>query len=270
MMESILLNNLRSVCPAFGLSMPEDARESLPTNPDGRHWAMRDPKLIRGLVIHQELGEGSISGVARYHTGKQSHLASGGTESIAYTWGIDETGKIILCNDFDKAVWSQGYRERVGDENKEFMSVMLQGMFTGPHVTDPSAHEPTQEQLIAVVALWRVCAVVWEWRENGLYGHYHFGKASCPGYTGQAFIEAFRGALCYAPALPPPQDLTTAYGRQLALNSLGYGVEPDGIWGAMSKGALIKFQQAARLVPDGVWGALTERAVLNKLTNHKG
>ena len=261
---------LQVAAPAMALPKPTDARSTLPTNPNGRHWRERDPKELQGLVLHQELGEGSLEAVARYHTGAQSHLVSGGTESIAYTWGIRKTGEIALCVDFDKAVWSQGYRERGGDENKEFMSVMMEGLFTGPHVTDPSAHEPTHEQLIAVVVLWRVCATVWEWREDGLYGHYHFGKASCPGYAGQALIETFRRAPYHTPPPPPERDLTTAYGRQIALGQLGYNTGgADGIWGALSKGALIKFQQAVKLVPDGVWGKLTERAVLVALQKLK-
>jgi peptidoglycan hydrolase-like protein with peptidoglycan-binding domain len=63
-------------------------------------------------------------------------------------------------------------------------------------------------------------------------------------------------------------SLDSTEGRQEALIDLGFlagGV--DGIWGAMSKGALVAFQRANDLVPDGVWGKNTERAMVSKLTS---
>ena len=62
----------------------------------------------------------------------------------------------MLCNDLDRAVWSQGNGGRPGDENAEFLAVMFEGFFGGPGVTDPSVGEPNDAQLLAGLALWRL------------------------------------------------------------------------------------------------------------------
>ncbi len=168
----------------------------------------------------------------------------------------------MLCNDFTAKPWSQGTRGRDGDENAEFMSVMFEGHFNGTGHTDSDAGEPTQEQLLAALMLWRVCAQSWGWEQDDLYGHYHFGKPACPGYTGSAVIEAFRMAPMDGKFTKQSFDTTkldSVLGRQEALTKLGYlKGEPDGVWGPVSKGALISYQRAEGLLPDGVWGKITK------------
>ena len=258
-MESDVLEKLASAIKGLGVPEPLDGRGLMATNPDGKQWKSRDIGSLKGLVWHQGLGWGSVEAVAKYHTSKNSHLKEGGVESIAYTWAIRRNGQIVLCNDFSKATWSQGFRGRTGDENAEFMSVMFEGLFHGEHVTDPSAGDPNEEQFLAGLVLWRVCRNVWGWQSDDLYGHYHFGKPSCPGAALSTVIDAVR-----VNAPKPAYDFGKVHDRQQALKTLGYyTAEVDGQWGAMSKGALINFQADHGLAADGVWGPRTQ-AAMNK------
>lgn len=185
--ETILYNLGKSDGPN-----PSDLRLSLATNPDGRQWRERSVNGISGLVVHQELGWSSVEDVAIYHTGRSSHLYAGGVESIAYTFAIRRDGQICLCNDISKATWSHGYRARPGDENAEFMAVMLEGHFRADGHESAKAGEPTAEQMMSLLNLWMKCKEHWEWDNKSLYGHYHFGKEFCPGDTLKGIIEAIR------------------------------------------------------------------------------
>lgn len=247
------------------LPKPKDLREALKTNPRGRKWKSRRVDLLKGFVWHQELGWGSVEAVAEYHTGKDSHLVTGGTESIAYTWAIRRDGQIVLCNAFDKATWSQGYKGRKGDENAEFMSVMYEGLFDGEGVTDASRGEPNEEQMLSGLVLWRVCRGLWEWEADDLYGHYLFGKPACPGGTLSTIVDAIR-----ANAPRRSFDLNSVNGRQEALKALGfYTGSVDGLWGPASKGALVVFQAENGLSGDGVWGPRTQAKMLEILKNSR-
>jgi len=256
-MEREILSELADALRGTGLPDPFDGRELLVSNPEAPPWKTRSPEDLLGMVWHQELGWGSVEAVARYHTGEDSHLREGGAPSIAYTFAIRRDGQIVLCNDLERAPWSQGFRGRPGDENAEFVSVMLEGFFRGPGVTDPTAGEPNDPQLLSAFTLWQIAHARWGWQGDDLHGHYHFGKPSCPGHTLQAVIEAVREN-----APDPDLDLSTVDGRQEALRALGfYRGEVDGLWGPRSRGALIRFQDSVGLPADGVWGTETEAAV---------
>ena len=261
-METKVLNKLASAAKALKIVEPFDARKSLTTNPKGKKWKKRRSASLKGLVWHQELGWGSVEAVARYHTGKNSHLYKGGVESISYTFAIRRDGQIVLCNDFNRATWSQGYVGRKGDENAEFMSVMFEGLFHGSSVTDPSAGEPNHMQILSGMTLWHTCRDLWGWNDDDLYGHYHFGKPACPGDTLQAVIEAVR-----LNVQREEYDFTDVRGRQKALKELGfYAGKVDGAWGPASRGALIGFQKKHKLAADGIWGPKTESAISISLT----
>ena len=260
-MEKRIIDRVSRAARALGLPTPEDARTHLTCNAKGRKWKKRNPEALQGLVWHQELGWGTVEAVARYHTGSQSHLHRDGVESIAYTWAIRRDGQLMLCNDLDRAVWSQGYKGRKGDENAEFMSVMFEGMFHGPGVTDRSAGEPNAQQLLSGLMLWQACRQTWKWADDDLHGHFQFGKPACPGATLQTVIEAVR-----VNAPKHDYDLDTSEGRQRALKDLkSYTGEVDGVWGPASRGALIRFQGKYGLAADGVWGPISEAMVMRAL-----
>lgn len=261
MEEQTILASITKAAKAIGLPAAADGRDTLKTNPKAKKWSQRKIDALKGMVWHQELGWGSVESVAEYHTGKDSHLAKGGVRSIAYTFAIRRNGQILLCNGFDQAVWSQGFKGRRGDENAEFMSVMFEGFFTGPGVTDASAGQPNDEQLLAALALWRLCKAEWAWNAGDLYGHFQFGKLACPGSALQTVIETIRSN-----QEKPRYDFKAVTGRQQALKDLGYYAGAvDGLWGPGSRGALIRFQEAQGLAADGIWGPQAEAAVVGAL-----
>ena len=258
-MESQILDRLTATAEALKIKKPLDGRDTLATNPAGRKWKKRSVDNLKGLVWHQELGWGSIEAVAKYHTGKQSHLVKGGVESISYSFAIRRDGQIVLCNDLNKATWSQGYKGRKGDENAEFLSAMFEGMFEGSGVTDPKAGQPNDKQMLSGLILWQVCRSLWKWKESDLYGHFLFGKPACPGDTLQTMVEAVR----FNASKP---KFNTAKQRQQALKTLGfYKGKIDGDWGPGSKGALAHFQEKHGLAADGVWGPNTEAKMVKAL-----
>ena len=260
-METRILEMLGATAQALKMKSPLDGRDTLAKNPTGKKWKQRDASALQGLVWHQELGWGSVENVAKYHTSKQSHLHDGGVESIAYTFAIRRNGQIVLCNPLNKAPWSQGFKGRKGDENAEFLSVMFEGFFKGEKVTDPSAGQPNDWQMLSGLILWQVCRNVWKWKEKDLYGHFLFGKPACPGSTLQTVVEAVR-----LNAAQPRKKLDSAKSRQRALKNLGYySGKIDRIWGPGSKSALTRFQSARNLTADGLWGFNTEAVILKAL-----
>lgn len=174
------------------IPQPADLRTKLATNPEGRHWRKRKVTDLQGLVVHQALGNYSLEGIARYHTGEKSHLVAGGTESIAYTIGIRRNGEVALLNDLNKSTWSQGCRSIEGDENARYMAIVLEGLFDYDGCDSPNAKEPTPEQMISLLLLWNYCKKEWNWNHDQIYGHYHFGKPACPGKTLRTMIEAIK------------------------------------------------------------------------------
>lgn len=261
-MEQEILDRLRNACRGVGMLDPFDGRATLKQNPQGKKWNLREVEALKGMVWHQELGWGSVEAVAAYHTGADSHLHEGGVESIAYTFAIRRNGQIVLCNDFNKAVWSQGFKGRPGDENAEFMSVMYEGMFKAPNVDDPSAGEPNYQQMLSALLLWHIFRERWKWLSDDLHGHFNFGKPACPGSTLETVIRAIN-----TNTEKPKHDLKRVEGRQQALKDLGfYDGDVDGVWGPRSRGALIRFQERRGLLADGIWGPMTEAAVVGALS----
>ena len=257
-LETKILDMLDAAAQALKMTSPWDGRDTLAKNPAGKKWKKRDPENLKGLVWHQELGWGSVENVAKYHTGQQSHLHDGGVESIAYTLAIRRNGQIVLCNDLNKAPWSQGFKGRKGDENAQFMSVMFEGFFNGEKVTEPSAGQPSDQQMLSGLILWQVCRHLWQWQGSDLYGHFLFGKPACPGTTLQTIVEAVR-----MNAAQPKKKFNSPKSRQQALQGLGYySGKIDGKWGPGSKSALTNFQSDHHLSADGVWGPNTEAAIL--------
>ncbi len=247
------------------VSNPTDVRANLATNKTAPAWKKRNVSELKGMVWHQSLGWGSVEAVAKYHTGKNSHLRKGGVRSISYTFAVRRNGEILLCNDLESRVWSQGYKGREGDENAEFVSVLFEGMFKAEGVTDPSAGEPNTAQILSGLALWSACKEEWGWNEDCLYGHFHFGKPACPGDSLKSVILAVRANK--APEKKKKQlKFDSVKARQTALKELGfYKGKIDGDWGPGSKGSLAAFQAKSGLVADGIWGPLTEATVRKKL-----
>jgi len=219
---------------------------------------------LKGLVLHHaashQVDREGIFGIARYHVGP-NHISSTGCPGICYPRAITGDGVIHQLHDLDVATWSQGWRRRPGDENADYLGVLIMGFFKSP--TYPHEGEPTLAQLRTVLNLWDACRDVWTtWRTGpAIMGHFDLGKPACPGTTLETLIRALRAN--QPAAAVPGVDLNTTKGRQRFLADAGhYRGQIDGIWGHRSKQALIDFQRTAGLVPDGIWGPRTEAAAL--------
>lgn len=258
--EEEVLGQIFSICDTLDLPYPQDGRKSLPSKPDGAKFKQRDPLQIKGMVWHQALSNGTVEGVAKYHIGGYGpNQFDELPEGISYTWAIRKNGQIVLCHDFSKSPWSQGFSGRPGDENKEFMSVMFMGLFRAEEL---EGDRPTQHQLLAGLVLWSICAQEWRWNSQDLYGHFMLGKTHCPGDSLKSIVLDVRSNLPEQSRKidAPSFDLSTYKGRQEALIHLGFLKDTaDGIWGPSSRGALQRFQGAHQLVADGMWGPNTQR-----------
>jgi hypothetical protein len=236
----------------------EDGRTSLARNPDKR-WGRRDPKIIKGVVFHQSLDNyGTVHGNARYHS-QPNHISSSGLPALSYTLFSDRAiGVMFLANDVEDVPYSQGNRHIPGDENELYLSVCFGGNFSGPGYRSPKSMKLTDAQKDHGLLVWDLLKKTFGLQQNQLFGHYHFGKAACPGYELMYFIEQVREDY-YVDA--DNVMLGTDEGRQAILKGLGfYHSRIDGEWGPQSKYALTLFQKAHNLNPDGVWGPKTEAA----------
>jgi hypothetical protein len=214
-----------------------------------KSWGLRDPEKLKGLVVHQSLEEyGTVRGNAKYHVGP-NHISKDGLPGLSYTIFIERSGRVILANPVECKPYSQGYGGRPGDENAEFLSVCVGGNFSAPGYV--GTQTPTTTQMDLLKKTWEHLKDIWGWTNDCIYGHYHFGKAACPGNDLMDFIDSIR-----------PMRFTSAVERQKALQKLGYyksGV--DGKWGPASKAALVEFQEASGLIADGIWSDKTSVAV---------
>jgi hypothetical protein len=243
------------------LSFVRDGRELLARNPK-KSWTKRDPSKLQGLCIHQGLdANASVKGTAKYDCGP-NHISADGLPGLSYTGFVERTGVLWLAWDVEDKTWSQGYAERPGDENEQFMAVCFGGNFSGQGYQ--GTQSPSDEQLATIHSLWAHCKAIWGWKNNQLYGHYHFGKPACPGFALTTVIETYRNTKDWVD--PTDHILDSVKGRQAALRDLGYYTgEIDGVWSLECRYALTQFQKKAGLTPDGVWGPKTNAAILEAL-----
>lgn len=226
-----------------------DLRDKLPTNPDGVKFKRRDVSKVQGAVFHQALSWGTIEDIAAYHTGP-NHMSNTGLERISYTFGVRRNGEVCQLNDLDLKVWSQGFRERPGDENAEFFSVLFEGLFTwrdseGIHhqyMTAP-AGEPTTEQIKSAIDIWNHLADEYGFGIKDLYGHYHFGKPSCPGISLSSLVECIRNQYNFKNELDIKRFLKVFGFANVKDFQKKVGLDDDGIVGPMTRRAMYKYVQ---------------------------
>lgn len=237
-----------------------DCRLTLPRN-TALSWSKRDPSALLGAVYHQSLEDyGTASGNAKYHSGP-NHLSDIGLPGLSYTIFIEKSGKIILANDVESKVYSQGYADLAGDENALYISACFGGNFPGPGYDGPQ--DPTRDQLKSADKLWKILKEVFGFNDNQLFGHYDFGKPSCPGYSLSGVIESINKGYNWSDG---KFNLYTISGKQDALKELKfYDGEIDGEWGPQSRLALTNFQKSVGITPDGVWNKKTANALMKAL-----
>jgi hypothetical protein len=238
----------------------KDVRATLVRTP-GLKWDRRDAAALQGICFHQSLDDVStVPGLAKYFAGP-NHISDKGLPGISYTLVCEQSGDLFLVNDIEDKTFSQGDASKPGDENVLYMGICFCGNFSGPGYQ--GTQEPTTAQMNTAERIWQTCKGLWGWKNNQLFGHYHFGKPACPGFTLTHFIETINADKDWK---DPKYDLSETEGRQGALNELGYWGGPiDGNWGPECRLALTQFQKKAGLQADGVWGPKTNAAVVTAL-----
>lgn len=217
----------------------------LPWHPT-RRWGARDLSDINKIVIHQELGEGSVEAVNNYHI-QPNHISQSGCPHFCYHYGIEKDGSIIQANALQHVTW------HTGGHNKRAVGIMLVGNFQGlGH--DKASAGPTDAQMRSLKGLVAHLLKELKLDPQDVFGHYHFGKPACPGHMVQGWIEEFRGHT--ATADKSIRDI------QQRLNELGYEAGPvDGIQGMQTIKAIRAFQEKSDLLTDGIPGPQTLKAL---------
>lgn len=251
-----------------------DSRNTFPRNSEVK-WPRRSVEDIRGFVVHQTLGQGSIRQAAKYHVSKENHISSGkGLPSLSYTFGIDRDGTIHFANDIEDRTASQGGLGRAPisgtTPNTNYLAIAVAGDFRAGDYQGSRAH-PYSCQVASLIALiwhlsgFRRCVsipealfgVVSNASHFDVWGHYHFGKRFCPGDTLSCVVEMMR--------MDRPVCMVEKSARvwQLRLKLAGFDPGPvDDVWGPRSKNALCKYQTRMGLEVTGVRDAATFEALM--------
>ena len=227
---------------------------TLPWHP-GRRWSVRDLTSINKIIIHQELGEGDIEAVNRYHI-RPNHISPQGCPHFCYHYGIEKSGQIIQANELAQITWHTPGQNTVG------IGIMLVGNFNGPG-HDLGTTGPNPEQMASLEWLVEYLNKAFAFSNQELYGHYHFGKPACPGFALQEWIETRRSRIEGVSGVDKVKK--TLPEIQKRLNALGYSCgEEDGIMGVKTLAAIRAFQTDEKIKADGVVGPQTWKHLLQK------
>ena len=236
----------------------KDLRGKLPSHAS-KSFARRDPSKLKGLTGHHTAGPTGtyerFLAVAEYHVGP-NHVSSTGAPGILYTLGIDKDGVVCIFHDLEVATWSQGTRSIPGDENADYLAVLVLGDFSSK---DHQGSEPTLDQMHAFLGVAKACRWLWGLSFD-FTGHFQFGKPACPGATLETIIRA--AATHVVVVDPRSREPMTMLEVQVALDRLGFDPGPiDGLPGPSTRSAICAFQKSADLVVDGQAGPATIAAL---------
>jgi len=258
----------------------KDLRAELPRN-SRRVFRKRSVERIVGIVVHHTAGGDDVFATARYHI-SPNHVSADGCPAINYTFHIDKSGAVSLCNDLDDKTWSIGKPPPFAIEGKQrpssnqyFLSIVMGGSFHHRRWNKTGEH-PTLNQIQALSSLLNALTssetppealpfsgaptdiaalrgYVWgalsHLTEADLYGHFDFGKAACPADTLENLIKAIR---TNGTRYIERRTISSARDWQQRLNDLGFNAgKVDGLWGPRSRAALIAFEQSQGLEPMG-------------------
>jgi len=217
---------------------------------ENRKWGKRHLHQINKIIIHQALCDATVAEINRYHIGP-NHISDKGCPHFCYHYGVEKNGTVIQANDLEHITWHTTGANITG------LSILVTGNLSAPgHFMNTT--EPTARQMNSLEQLCNNLLEVFGFTWLEIYGHYHFGKRSCPGTRIEEWIESGRSKCLLSGKVIKPQ---TEYLQKL-LNFRGYNAGPvDGIFGPKTAAALRKFQKENHLVPDGVPGLETWAAL---------
>lgn len=232
----------------------KDMRAMMPTH---GQWPFRRKEQVLGVCCHQNAGGVNPKITAEYHTSPDNHITPGRPlPSICYHIAILPSDPVPwLVADPLWRTYSQG-APAPGDENTHLIAILVMGNFDGPGHKGKLA-TPLQGQMVALEHAVGLCQEWFGFSDAGLFGHYHFGKAACPGYTIQEWIEQRRKA---APDLKTELDWQKALLRWNPKCLPKYGA--DGRWGEECRRAVTAFQLTRRIQVTGLRDPFTELLLL--------
>jgi hypothetical protein len=208
-----------------------------------------------GLCLHQNGSNNfkNYKGTADYHTSKNNHITPDRPmPSTCYDIMIpDSPGPAVVTGNFLDRKYAQAHGTP-GDENRHLLAVLVMGGYKGPgyrgYAEVPSPHQ--MRNLDKVIAWFQH---LFGFGDEGLFGHFNFGKSSCPGYWGMEYLEARRSGI---KSLDNPTEWQKALKMWNPDALPKYGV--DGDWGGESKYWLCKFQQEMKIKAQGFQDDFTE------------
>jgi len=223
-----------------------------------RRWSSRELSAINKIILHQELGEGTIENVNNYHI-NPNHISLKGCPHYCYHYGIRKNGEVVQANELSQIVW------HTKGENANSIGIMFVGNFKGPGHELASAG-PTNEQMDSCKLLVVELIKIFNLTPQDVFGHYHFGKPACPGFAIQNWIEEFRQEINDIEGIETIEKSVAEI--QKRLNGLGYNAGPvDGIQGVKTLAAIRKFQSDYNLIVDGIVGPQTWRKLVQLTSN---
>jgi hypothetical protein len=204
-------------------------------------WPERSVEDILGVCVHQNAGRvDRPEYTAAYHTSPDNHITPGrGLPSLVYTFAITKSGTIFYATKAKYRTYGQGASDKKGypgDENTHLIAVLVMGDFDGEG-HDGATDNPTRAQMGSLAWLIKFLQALFRIPPEGIFGHYHFGKAACPGRMIKDWIESERACITPVTATEWQQWLKGFNPKYLPK----YGV--DGDWGNESKRALVDFQR---------------------------
>lgn len=220
-----------------------------------------------GICVHHAVAQGREDGESRAEQHAQDHLdrwkSAGG---IAYTITIAPNGKVILCWDFNRRLYSQGWKDvaddpkTLGDENIKWKGVLVEGDFYSVEHKDAKESGPTGAQVRSLMVIHQ--AFTFLFQKTDITGHFEHGKPACPGYQLQTLVELLQAANVEynrrfgASGENEIQfDLTNPFDLQKVLAHLGYYTgKIDGDIGPKSIRAIKSFQRDEKIAKSGDGG----------------
>ena len=248
----------------------DDSRAILPKH-SSKRWARRRIEEIHGLVVHQTAGSRTALANAEYHVGA-NHISATGCPGLCYTYFIETDGKIIWANDQEDITWSQATDHGRApwtdlNGNRNFISVCVGGNFSAEGYV--GKHIPTDAQIASLEKLWEHLQATLKLKKQAIFGHYHFGKPTCPGTVLSTKVEEWRSKGVYLPQSDAEwQLLLVACGFDLGNFGPGQnGV--DGHWGRKSQQALIQAQTSFNIPITGYRDRYTAIELANSVVESR-
>lgn len=227
-----------------------DKRADMPRGRDAQGYYIEwkrsraTPADVLGHCLHQNGSKNFTNPprTAEYHTSKNNHITPGRPlPSGSYPIMIpDIDGPAWLTGNLDGITYAQG-DNAAGDENRHLIPVLVMGGFEDSGFKRPwTKVGPSDHQNANLIMVVTWLQRVFDYGGEGYFGHYHFGKPTCPGRALRQWTEAARAGDDQANLLSD-LDWQRALLRwdPQALPRFG----ADGDWGGESRCALTKFQK---------------------------